>query len=107
MALQCDQSAVPLISHNPYTCCTACINFVFYQVTAASKFLTIKESVRDATDLYLSFKHIALAFLCDTPCGFVRHLGCRAKEVTEQLWGKFCGCFEEPSLEKSPATVSH
>jgi hypothetical protein len=37
----------------------------------------------------------------------IRHLGCRAKEVTEQLWGEFCGCFEEPSLEKSPATVSH
>ena len=75
------------------------------KVTAASKFLTLQESVRDAADLYLSFKIMPLMFLCDTPCGFVRHLDCRVQEVTNQLWGKFGGCFEEPSLERTPTEV--
>ena len=74
-------------------------------MTAASKFLTLQESVRDPVDLYLSFKYTLLVFICDTACGFVRHLECRDKETSEQLWGKFRGCFEEPSLEKPPETV--
>lgn len=76
-----------------------------FQVTAASKFLTLQESVRDAADLYLSFKHTPLVFLCDTACGFVRHMECRDKEMSQQLWGSFRGCFEEPSLERLPSTV--
>ncbi|XP_068748643.1 uncharacterized protein [Montipora capricornis] len=43
-------------------------------VTVASKFLTLQESVRDAADLYLSLKHPPPIFVCDTPCGFVRHM---------------------------------
>ncbi|XP_028418841.1 HMG domain-containing protein 3-like [Dendronephthya gigantea] len=72
-------------------------------VTAASKFLTLQESVRDAADLYLSFKYPPLMFLCDTACGFARHMDCRVPEVANQLWGKFSGCFEEPTLGKPPA----
>ncbi|XP_028418895.1 HMG domain-containing protein 3-like [Dendronephthya gigantea] len=73
-------------------------------VTAASKFLTLQESVRHAADLYLSFKHIPLVFLCDTACGFVRHLECRvSKEMTEQLWKDNRRCFEVPSLDKPPS----
>lgn len=34
-----------------------------FQVTAASKFLTLQESVRDPADLYLSFKHYPLLFI--------------------------------------------
>lgn len=81
------------------------LTFTNLQVTAASKFLTLQESVRDASDLYLSLKHIPLVFLCDTPCGFVRHLDCRIPEVTQQLWAKFGGCFEEPSLDRAPSMV--
>lgn len=71
-------------------------------VTAASKFLTLQESVRDPADLYLSFKHYPLVFICDTPCGFVRHVDCRDPGTTGHLWGSFGGCLEEPSLEKMP-----
>lgn len=72
-------------------------------VTAASKFLTLQESVRDPADLYLSFKYYPLVFICDTPCGLVRHMDCRQPEVTNQLWGNYGGCLEMPTLDKSPS----
>ncbi|KAK3738741.1 hypothetical protein QZH41_018100 [Actinostola sp. cb2023] len=78
------------------------VNSQDFEVTAASKFLTLQESVRDAADLYLSLKHYPLVFLCDTACGFVRHMDCRVPELTDKIWGKFCGCFEEPKLGVSP-----
>ncbi len=71
----------------------------------ASKFLTLQESVRDAADLYLSLKYPPPLFICDTPCGFVRHLDCRCKDVSEQLWGKYSGCFEIPKHGKAPSQV--
>ena len=83
------------------------IQFFCFQVTAASKFLTLQESVRDPADLYLSFKHYPLLFICDTPCGFVRHMDCRDPETTGHLWGSFGGCLEEPSLEKMPTKVHY
>ncbi|KAK3755701.1 hypothetical protein QZH41_008949, partial [Actinostola sp. cb2023] len=73
------------------------------QVTVASKFLLLQESVRDAADLYLSLKYPPPVFVCDTACGFVRHMDCRIGEVTKQLWGNYSGCFEVPCLEKTPA----
>lgn len=73
-------------------------------VTAASKFLTLQESVRDPADLYLSLKHYPLLFICDTPCGFVRHMDFREPETTKQLWGPFSGCLEQPTLKKKPST---
>ncbi|XP_068673208.1 HMG domain-containing protein 3-like [Montipora foliosa] len=72
-------------------------------VTAASKFLTLQESVRDPADLYLSFKHYPLLFICDTPCGFVRHMDCREPTTTKQLWGSYSGCLEQPTLGKKPS----
>ena len=71
----------------------------------ASKFLTLQESVRDAADLYLSLKYAPPLFICDTPCGFVRHLDCRCKDVSEQLWGKYSGCFEIPKHGKTLTQV--
>ena len=74
----------------------ACV--IFFQVTVASKFLTLQESVRDPADLYLSLKHYPLLFICDTPGGFVRHMDVREPETTKQLWGPFSGCLEQPIL---------
>lgn len=71
-------------------------------VTVASKFLTLQESVRDAADLYLSLKYPPPIFVCDTPCGFVRHMDCRDKTTASKLWGSNSGCFEIPSMDKLP-----
>ena len=71
----------------------------------ASKFLTLQESVRDAADLYLSLKYPPPIFVCDTPCGFVRHMDCRDKTTASKLWGSNSGCFEVPSMEKLPKEV--
>ena len=68
----------------------------------ASKFLTLAESVRDAADIYLSLKYPPPVFISDSPCGFARHMECRVPEVTNILWAENCGCFEKPSLGKSP-----
>ena len=73
-------------------------------MTAASKFLTLQESVQDAADLYLSFKIPLLMCLCDTACRF-RHMDCRAPDVAKELWRNFAGCFEEPTLGKPPMKV--
>ena len=58
------------------------------QCTVASKFLTLTESVRDAADLYMSLKYPPIVFICDSPCGMVRHLECRAPHLCEALWGE-------------------
>ena len=50
---------------------------------------------------------IVIHKLCDTPCGFVRHMDCRDPETTGHLWGSFGGCLEEPSLEKMPTKVHY
>ncbi|KXJ26911.1 HMG domain-containing protein 3 [Exaiptasia diaphana] len=71
-------------------------------VTVASKFLLLRESVRDAADLYLSLKYPPTVFVCDTACGFVRHMDCRNREISNQLWGDYSGCFEIPSLDCEP-----
>jgi hypothetical protein len=44
-------------------------------------------------------------FLCVTACGFAQHMDCRIPDVTKELWGKFSGCFEEPTLGKPPSKV--
>ncbi len=76
------------------------------QCTVASKFLTLTESVRDAADLYLSLKYPPIVFVCDTPCGLVRHMECRCKETARKLWGERAGCFEKPCLDKEPCEVN-
>ena len=68
--------------------------------------MILTESVRDAADLYLSLKYPPVAFICDTPCTMVRHINNRAPDVANSLWGKFDGCFEEPTLDKEPRKVS-
>lgn len=75
------------------------------QCTVASKFLTLTESVRDAADLYMSLKYPPIVFICDSPCGMVRHLECRAPDLCEALWGENSGCFEKPEYAKKPAEV--
>ena len=70
-----------------------------------SKCLALQESVRDAADLYLSLKYPPILFICDTACGFVRHMDCRSPEVASKLWGKFGGCFEIPEMPKLPSEV--
>ena len=77
----------------------------FFFVTVISKCLALQESVRDAADLFLSLKYPPLLFICDTPCGFVRHMDCREPDVGAKLWGKFSGCFEVPDINKSPSEV--
>ena len=71
----------------------------------ASKFLTLQESVRDAADLYLSLKYPPPIFVCDTPCGFVRHMDCRDKTTASKLRGSNSGYFELPSMDKLPKEV--
>ena len=65
----------------------------------ASKFPILQESVRDAADLYLSLKYAPPIFVCDTPCGFVRHMYCRDKTNASKLWGSNNGCFNVPSMQ--------
>lgn len=83
------------------------LNPFLFQCTFASKFLTLTESVRDAGDLYLSLKHQPTTFICDSPCGLVRHLEIREPELimTTQLWQNNCGCFEKPCLDRPPKNV--
>ena len=71
----------------------------------ASKFLTLQESVRNAADLYLSLRYQPPVFICDTPCGFVRHVDCRNKDVSKLLWGKYSGCSGKPTHGKVPTRV--
>ena len=77
----------------------------FSQCTVASKFLLLQESTTDPGNLYLSLRYPPLVLICDTPCGGVRHLDARNPDVTKELWGKFSGCFEKPSLDKQPKQV--
>lgn len=76
-----------------------------FQVTVISKCLSLQESVRDAADLYLSLKYPPILLVCDTPCGFVRHMDCRSPEVGSKLWDKYSGCFEIPDMQKLPSEV--
>ena len=62
--------------------------------------------MRDAADLYMSLKHHPLVFVCDTPCGFVRHMDCREPQLSRNLWGDFSGCFEVPTLKRAPLEVN-
>lgn len=73
-------------------------HYIILKCTVASKFLLLQESTRDPTDLYLSLRYPPLVFVCDTPCGVVRHMDCRNPEITKELWGNFAGCFEKPLL---------
>ena len=66
----------------------------------------LQESTRDPADLYLSLRYPPLVFICDTPCGLVRHMEIRNPKITNELWGKFSGCFEIPSLDKAPNEVT-
>lgn len=72
-------------------------HYIILKCTVASKFLLLQESTRDPTPL---------VFVCDTPCGVVRHMDCRNPEITKELWGNFAGCFEKPSFEKLPDQVN-
>lgn len=71
------------------------------QYTVASKFLTLTESVRDAADLYMSLKYPPIVFICDSPCGMVHHLECRAPDLCKALWGENSGCLENLSMPKN------
>ena len=66
----------------------------------------LTESVRDAADLYLSLKYKPTIFINDTPCGFVRHVRCHNLQVANALQGTREGCFETPTLNKPPSSVS-
>lgn len=79
--------------------------FLYLSATVISKCLALQESVCDAADLFLSLKYPPLLFICDTACGFVRHMDCLAPDVSEKLCGKFSGCFEVPDSDKSPSEV--
>lgn len=54
---------------------------------------------------FLLLKYFPLLFVCDTACGFVPHMDCRAPDVTQELWGRFSGCFEVPDDQKLPSEV--
>ena len=71
----------------------------------ASKTLVLSESVRDASDLYLSVKYKPIVLINDSPCGFVRHLEIREPQLTKKLWGDYSGCFEKPDYAKTILTV--
>lgn len=63
------------------------------------------ESVRDPADLYLSLKYPPTVFICDSPCGLVRHLEVRVPDLCEEYWSNNSGCFEEPQFGKNPTKV--
>lgn len=71
------------------------------QCTVASKFLTLTESVRDAADLNMSLKYPPIVFICDSPCGMVSHLECRAPDLCEALWGENSGYLKNPSMPRN------
>eukprot|EP00794_Sanderia_malayensis_P002878 gene2878-3329_t len=75
-----------------------------HDVTVASKFLILTESVRDAADIYLSLKHQPITFVCDTACTFVWHVNNHVPSVTQHLWGQYDGSFEVPDPKKPAAT---
>jgi len=68
--------------------------------------MVLKESIRDAADLWLSLRYPPVMFVCDTPCTFVQHINNRAPHLAKEYWDKFNGCFEEPTLTKEPTRVS-
>ena len=80
---------------------STCLIFLhfFYtvQITVASKFLLLQESVRDAADLYLSLKYPPHLFVLDTLCGFSRHVNLREPDLAAKFCGDTLGCFEKPS----------
>jgi hypothetical protein len=79
-----------------------CFCVPFFQCTVASKFLFLRESVRDAADLYLSLKYPPTLFVCDTPCGLARHMDLRCPDVAKHLWDDNAGCFEKPQFDRKP-----
>lgn len=48
-------------------------------------------------------KYPPILLVCDTPCGFVRHMDCHSPEVGSKLWDKCSGCFEIPDMQKLPS----
>jgi len=98
---------------------SACHEFVkspghtggFYHVvcphgtTVCSKFMVLTESVRDAADLWLSLKYPPVIFICDTPCTFVQHINHRDPVSANEYWGDKDGCFETPTINRTPNQV--
>ncbi|CAB4020048.1 Hypothetical predicted protein [Paramuricea clavata] len=82
--------------------CKVAKPFSLSKITAASKFLLLQESVRDAADLYLSLKYPPHLFVLDTPCGFSRHVNLREPDLAAMFWGDTLGCCEKPLLEMQP-----
>ncbi|XP_020905627.2 HMG domain-containing protein 3 [Exaiptasia diaphana] len=75
--------------------------------TVGSKFLLLQESVRDAADIYMSLRFPPPLFICDTPCGFARHMDVQHPTLARKLWNDRVGCFEKPTLDKTPGHVSN
>ncbi len=48
--------------------------------------MVLKESVRDAADLWLSLRYPLVLFVCDTPCTFAHLINSR--ELANQYWGE-------------------
>ena len=79
----------------------------YLQCTVASKFILLKESVRDTADLYFSLKYPPPLFINDTACTFVRHCDIRFPEITRTIWGEYEGCFDKPQIGVHPTKVDN
>lgn len=64
-------------------------NFYFYKSLQESQHISVP----------LRYPPIIM-FVCDTPCGFVRHKNYWKPDIAKELWGDFAVCFEKPSLDK-------
>lgn len=67
--------------------------------------MVLTESVRDAADLWLSLKYPPVMFICDTPCTFVQHINHRDPVSANEYWGDKDGCFETPTINRTPTQV--
>lgn len=72
----------------------------------ASKMLFCSESTRDVMDIKLSKKINSPTNILDIPCTASAHLQTRAPEVASTWFEGARGCFEKPSLDKTPSVIS-
>ena len=75
-------------------------NYFYFQL------LFFSESIRDAADLYLSFKFPPVVTVVDTPCTMSTHLAFREPEKCDIWFQDRQGCFQKPKKDVLPDKVS-
>ena len=75
-----------------------------HNVKYASKKMILQESVLDPADIFLSLNWPPVLSILDDACTFIAHLFCSQQELSDKLFGKQRGCFEEPHKTRKPKT---